>query len=190
MSSTSLSSVMKLVTGFWSSLLMSTPDDGSQEHHLICYCCTYTEYFRDYPTTNNDITEYSIQYTNSDSREEEWRKASFRENIQVVWPINYSVTNFFRLFLTKNGIFLKRRAAKFLFFRQWSNIIQRRVVFVMSFPLLYNIDNIQKMKFIQIFLWRMIESQIHAKYLLQILTYLFVHFVSLNAILRQGREIT
>ena len=109
---------------------------------------------------------------------------------QVVWPINYSVTNFFRLFLTKNGIFLKRRAAKFLFFRQWSNIIQRRVVFVMSFPLLYNIDNIQKMKFIQIFLWRMIESQIHAKYLLQILTYLFVHFVSLNAILRQGREIT
>ena len=81
MSSTSLSSVMKLVTGFWSSLLMSTPDDGSQEHHLICYCCTYTEYFRDYPTTNNDITEYSIQYTNSDSREEEWRKASFRENI-------------------------------------------------------------------------------------------------------------
>ena len=82
MSSTSLSSVMKLVTGFWSSLLMSTPDDGSQEHHLICYCCTYTEYFPDYPTTSNDIIEYSIQYTNSDCREE-W-KASFRKNIQVV----------------------------------------------------------------------------------------------------------
>ena len=114
MSSTSLSSVMKLVTGFWSSLLMSTPDDGSQEHHLICYCCTYTEYFRDYPTTNNDITEYSIQYTNSDSREE-WRKASFRENIQVVWPINYSVTNFFDYFWPKMAFFWRGGLQNFCF---------------------------------------------------------------------------
>ena len=115
MSSTSLSSVMKLVTGFWSSLLMSTPDDGSQEHHLICYCCTYTEYFRDYPTTNNDITEYSIQYTNSDSREE-WRKASFRENIQVVWPINYSVTNCFGYFWPKMAFFWRGGLQNFCFF--------------------------------------------------------------------------
>ena len=101
------------------------------------------------PTTTSQNILFNTQTVTPGKKNGE--KHHLERIFQVVWPINYSVTNFFRLFLTKNGIFLKRRAAKFLFFRQWSNIIQRRVVFVMSFPLLYNIDNIQKMKFIQIF---------------------------------------